>query len=449
MRWMSGIFLACGALLFVGQAGAKDLVTIQELLTKQKLKIRTWVEPKGEIVVSQRVNLKIEISSEKWFTGGTRIGRLEIRDAIVLQQQGFATNYTLRVGADTWSAQEWTITIFPQQEGTFEIPEIQITLSVAGPGNKSVTGTATTKPIRFQAVVPAGIKGRVGWVATTRFEVDESFDKALENLKPGDVVRRTVRFSAEDIPAMMLPKLASENFDGLAVYRKSPQVRDNTNRGAIIGKRTETLSYMVERPGEYVLPKQTFYWWNLATGNVETVTLPERIVTATVASLQKESTDAEEADLSIFPSIDWRTYLLWITYAILIGLMIWGLFRLIRRINLSRVKADVKPPSEAKLRSAFRKECRSDSPEKALAALYRWLDLNANASYQGSIRIFLETISAENERDQFNQLMKRLYGKSVGGSSSVREVGERLLALAEGRRHRWKEDKRNPTLHLN
>ena len=148
MRWFSGIILAFCPLLFAWQAVAQDAVTLEDLLAQQRLEIRSWFEPEGNIVVSQRVQLKIEISTKKWFLGGTRIGRLEIRDAIVIQRLGLATNFTRRVGADTWSAQEWTINIFPQQQGFFEIPALPITLSISGPDNKPVTGTVTTEPIR-------------------------------------------------------------------------------------------------------------------------------------------------------------------------------------------------------------------------------------------------------------------------------------------------------------
>jgi hypothetical protein len=449
MRLLNSIVLVLCPLLFALDAVAQDAVTLEDLLEEQKLEIRSWIEPEQEIVMSQRVQLKIEVSTKKWFTGGTRIGRLEIRDAMVLQPKGLATNFTRRVGADTWSVQEWTINIFPQQEGLFEIPALPVTLSISGPDNKPVTGTVNIEPIRFQAIVPTELKGRKGWVATTQFEVDESFDKSVEDLKPGDSLGRTVRFRAENIAAMMLPEMTTKNLDGLGVYRKSPLVRDDTNRGALVGERTETLTYVVERAGTYILPEQTFYWWNLATGIVETVILPERTISTINAPLKDKDVSDKKSDTSTFSQIDWRPFLEWMTYAALVSFLAWRLFRLIGRWRQQREKTELQPPSEAELRAAFHKACRQEDPEKALAALYRWLDRNTGKTYEGSIRIYLKKLEADNVRDHFDQEMSGLYSKSASEASSVSEVGEHLIAMMRSRKARWQKGKRELTFDLN
>jgi hypothetical protein len=449
MRWLNGIILVLCPLLFAWQAVAQDTVSLEDLLAQKNLEIRSWIEPEQDIVVSQRVQLKVEVSTEKWFTGGTRIKRLEIRDAMVLQPKGLATNFTRRVGADTWSAQEWTINIFPQQEGSFEIPALPITLSISGPDNKPVTGTVTTEPIQFHAVVPGELKGHKGWVATTQFDVDESFDKSLEDLKPGDSLGRTVRFRAENIAAMMLPEMKTENLDGLGVYRKSPRVRDDTNRGALVGERTETLTYVVERAGTYVLPVQTFYWWNLATGITETVTLPERIISTINAPVKDKDVADKKSDTPTFSQVDWRTFLDWMTYAALVSLLAWGFSRLIGRLKQQRAKTALQPPSEAELRAAFLKASQQESPDKALAALYRWLDQNAGATYKGSVRIYLKNLEAENERDHFDKEMAGLYGMSTSEESSVREVGEHLITIIRGQKGQWQKGKQKVTFDLN
>ena len=47
--------------------------TLDDLEHANKVKIRTWVEPKGELVYRQQINLQIEIATDKWFSGGTRV----------------------------------------------------------------------------------------------------------------------------------------------------------------------------------------------------------------------------------------------------------------------------------------------------------------------------------------------------------------------------------------
>ena len=60
--------------------------TVEELRDADKLRMRTWIEPDKNIVAGQQLNLFIEIATDKWFSGGTRIGRFEVEGAIVLQR---------------------------------------------------------------------------------------------------------------------------------------------------------------------------------------------------------------------------------------------------------------------------------------------------------------------------------------------------------------------------
>jgi hypothetical protein len=61
-------------------------------------------------------------------------------------------------------------------------------------------------------------------------EFEDSFDKPLDNLKPGDALVRTITISASRLPAMMLPKVSADGVEGIAAYLKPAQLSDKVVR---------------------------------------------------------------------------------------------------------------------------------------------------------------------------------------------------------------------------
>jgi hypothetical protein len=73
---------------------------------------------------------------------------------------------------------------------------------------------------------------------------------------------------------MVLPPLPLAQVDGLAVYPKPPGVQDQVERGAFIGQRTQTVTYVCERPGPITVPALRIPWWDVEKQTLQQVTLP-------------------------------------------------------------------------------------------------------------------------------------------------------------------------------
>ncbi|MEZ9417534.1 hypothetical protein AB4189_25760, partial [Vibrio sp. 10N.286.49.E1] len=89
------------------------------------------------------------VATPRWFTGGTRIGGIEIPNVIAKQRNQLATNYTERVGSITWSRQRWEVTLYPMTSGEFVIPTLPVRVQVSAPDGSNVGGTLYTQPIKF------------------------------------------------------------------------------------------------------------------------------------------------------------------------------------------------------------------------------------------------------------------------------------------------------------
>ncbi|MEM8498921.1 MAG: hypothetical protein AAF542_12915 [Pseudomonadota bacterium] len=258
--------------------------SLRQLLSNDRVRINSWVQPSSKTVVGQQLELNIEVATSSWFSGGTRIGRFELDDAIVLRRNKFAVNSSRREEGQSWSVQLWTITIYPQRSGSFTIPVIDVHVSVANPENPSaaINGLLQTEQLQFGVTLPEVIyeKSISHWIASSEFTISDEFDKPLsadrtfEAINVGDAIRRTITLRAENVAAMMLPAIDARSTQGLAAYSRPARLEDRINRGTYFAIRREVISYVAENEGVYTLPEIILHWWNTQTSNLEQIVLP-------------------------------------------------------------------------------------------------------------------------------------------------------------------------------
>jgi hypothetical protein len=381
------------------------------------LRLKVWIDPEQSLVVSQQINLYIELATRHWFTGGTRIGAFEIDDAVVLRREKFAVNSTRIQDQQTWTAQLWTLTIYPQRAGDYVIPQIKLDISVADDNGESSRRLLTTEPIKFSAVTPAPVQAELGsnggssWVASTRLEIDERYDKASKNLKVGDAIRRTIKFESENIAAMMLPVLQFGSTPGLAIYQDPAKIEDKVNRGVYLASRTQVVTYVVEKAGYYTLPQLEVVWWNLSSNSLRREILAERIISTkgVSASLAIEGSVAQS---SIKPTakIDIGQIGRWLTA---IFLVITALLWLRQRCGLN-VLDRAKSVRLAELEKQYIEHCCLGCYSSAGDLLYQWLcaqlethdqELIELKRHDNSIRRWLASKDAEHALVMFDNLM--------------------------------------------
>jgi hypothetical protein len=401
------------------------------LLAQDRVRIKAWVEPDADIIVSQRVNLYIEVSTFRWFSGGTQIGSFDVEGAVVLRREKFAVNSTLQEGSDTWASQLWTIAIYPQRSGVISVPPIELTLNVAGEDKQSVTGTVSTSEITFSSSIPAAMQGRSQWIATSQFDVEETYDKASDNLNAGDSLLRTISFKAKNVAAMMLPAPEFQSQEGLAVYHKPVEIKDVVNRGDYLAQRNESISYLVERNGTYQLPALEFHWWNLQAQEMQTVVLPAKVISTsgeTVVSHggidrlgEAESTGSASNMLKVIVGL--------LAIVCFLALAFFGQRILARRLRGRR--QDYAGPTMQQLQGQFVNACHNADYAQAVSLLYQWLDhpqheVKGRHPGESSVRVWLNRLGEDQLCDQFNQLMASACGE---GGSAPAEFESLLIGL--------------------
>jgi hypothetical protein len=248
--------------------------SIEELQASGHLHINSALTPNEGIVPGQRVRLTLEIATDTWFTGGTRISIPEVPGLVILQTDQFASNASEVRNGQTWVIQRWTLDVFPQRSGDFTIEPIPLQLQVRT-SDADMKGELHSPQLKFSVSVPASLAEAEQWVAAPTFTVSQSFDKPLDDLAVGDAFEHEVVFEASDVLAMMLPTYVVKQQTGLAAYPSPPELDNSVNRGQAQARRRVKVSYVAEQSGAYLLPARDYYWWNTQNLKLELLTLPE------------------------------------------------------------------------------------------------------------------------------------------------------------------------------
>lgn len=319
--------------------------------------------------MGQEVSLVIEISTRRWFAGGTRIQHPEIEKLVVLQRDQFATNLSRQEKGQTWVVQQWRLELYPQAAATYALPSLKLELAVNDATAGIVRGALHSEPLQFTAKVPELLKPVEFWLATPAFSITDEFDRSLEQLQPGDAFSRTIRTSATHITSMMLPTPRGDSTPGLAVYPDNPILEDRSNRGEALAQRTDRFTYVVEDSGQYQLPEQVFYWWDTAKGEVHTQRLAAITIDAGVAAA---STTASSWTSDI------QLQLRWVAVALPALLLV--------ALLTYRLRHPPPPSSRARLRAATRALEKGDA-KLAATLLYDWMNKTQTGEEGRSLRV--------------------------------------------------------------
>ncbi len=426
------LFATLSGLLMLLLSTSVCATTLAELLQADKLRIKTWIEPADGIIARQQLKLQIEVATDKWFSGGTRIGHFEIKDAIVLQRETAALNSTRTEGDKTWTVQQWTVVIYPQRSGSFEIPPAPLTLSIAGDNFEPIAGQTRSQPLGFSAVEPEAMQGKDGWVATPRFEVSEHFNKALEELKPGDALKRSINISADDLPAMMLPRVPTADIPGVAIYTKPAELADKVNRGDYLAERIQEITYVFESPGKYELPTQSYHWWNLETRTAELVTLPAHSLL--VGNLAGQPVDQTENPQSVaFNRSD--SWIAAIIKIIAFGLLLFIASWLIRKwiaVKVGNNSSTKVQPSDSWLLAQARKACRQNNDEEAFDYLYQWMNYHGNG--EGTpISARIDELDSQELTRAYKDVMQAIYSRDKSHTADTCRFIDRFTSAIKDR----------------
>jgi len=348
--------------------------SLQDLLDADQLRITARLDPAEPVIATQRTKLVIEIATANWFTGGTRLGDLQVRNAIVLQRQTFGNNSNRRINGQTWAVQGWEFEIFPRYPGTYEIPGVDVSVEVADGSGGSIRGGTTTAPLTLEATAPPVEPPAATWVVSPDLSIRTTWDLPRDELMAGDARQRTITITAEELPSMVLPSIAYGEVAGMGIYPQPARRDDQTNRGQSTATFTQTVSYFCEAAGSYTIPGFELAWWNPDTERWQVETVPSE--TFAVAANPNAVVDPPETgEATGSPYLFFKRFILISGALFVIALLARTVIRIARGLTARR-RARGKSAAQIERESwrALQHALRGNDPEAVVTALYHWRD---------------------------------------------------------------------------
>jgi hypothetical protein len=439
-----------------GHVFTQDDSALENNRAKEPARIRARLAEKDVVYIGPKVTLWVDVMTNTWFTAAPDVGEVRVHHAVTLQLSQFAINFTERIEGDTWAAQRREFVIYPQRVGDYHVPSIEVKLTYARPGKAAGKATLRSPPLSFSARIPPGAEGIKNLVTTPKLIVSEIWDKKLKNLRVGDSLTRTITLTADDTVGMLLPDIRFSDTEGLALYPQMPLVSENVERGVSTGKRVESVTYVLEKAGEYTLPKISVYWWEDQTRTLHHEILPEYhfsvaqnpdLEAGILTSQEKEKIKKDKkSQTDKKAGIDLSTLLMLVLAGLLIVVLIWFIvIPGIRRFFYWRKrKKEIRAESEKAYFRSFRRACLKKDNQFIMSTLMAWLD----RFYSGTGAVTLAWLG-EHSRDtelkiQIEGLETELFGKTAAEKTDLKWSPKKLFSLVSGARNKLIKKEKPP-----
>ncbi|WEJ69766.1 hypothetical protein [Pseudomonas sp. PSE14] len=247
------------------------------------VRVRSQLLPADSALVGGTVSLQVDLLVDTWFSAAPRLPKLNLDGAVVSDPGGEAVHLNEEIDGKPFFGLRFTYQITPQQAGSFVIPALDIQVT-PGQGNGPVTVHSAEQ--RFVARQPAGAGEGVQRLVARQVTLTQTLKRSHEPLRVGDSIERRLHVEAVGAQAMLIPPPGFAEISGLQRYVQPPSVRPlSDGRGGVNGgMRDDAVSYVVKEGGKYQLPAIELHWWDAASGEARTVSVPALEIEAAAAA---------------------------------------------------------------------------------------------------------------------------------------------------------------------
>ena len=407
--------------------------------------IRFRPASEGSTWVGQELELQLELWSDGLSFGDQLFVLPEVTGGFLLQADSNTVKLSENRDGVAWQGLSYTLLFYPQREGRLEIPSFEVRYTAStGYGSAPTPFQFQTSPLFVDARLPPGVDRGSLLVTTGSFELESSWTPGIADdgpvqLKVGDALSLEVTRRAQEVPGMVFAPLPVFSIDGLGVYPASPAVNDRINRGALTGNRTDAITFICEREGNYEIPEMRFQWWD-----PERETLAEKLIPAVqlvVAANPAYATSQPAARNGPGQAVDWKV----ITAAgVLLVLLIYPARLLARRLAAGlRAWQKNREASESWAFQRVQKACAGGDSAAAYHSITIWL----GRFYRDRAGLTLIGLAAESgDRDLLREVTL-LQDNMVSGSADEWSGGDLARLLVTFRKQARNQAKSGHVLH--
>ena len=340
------------------------LLPMSVLATDNEVKaaVAISIEQVQEAWAGQQVTLNLDLKTTGLSFSNSHFNLPEVNGAFLMQTDTTTIKLTEKTDNQDWQIVRYPLALYPQRAGQIVIPPIDVRFTTsAGFGKSGKNFEFETRALELEVKLPPGVAPGDMVITTSSFELDHNWQPAEGAAKTGDAITLTVNRRADDISAMLLPPLPVFRTDGLATYPKAPEVEDKTNRGDLRGERVDSITWVVEKPGQYAIPGIRFQWWDPVSSE-----LKEQIIPGLDLDMPPTGADTTASASAETRQEGSKKLLLMLVAAGLLAIALWFGFK-------RNTPGQHKNTGKAAF-ATLAKACRSNQAGQALSAIYAWLE---------------------------------------------------------------------------
>lgn len=284
--------------------------------------IRFEASSEEVVWVGERLDLYLELWTDDVSFSGQSFVQPQVIGGYLLPTESGTVKLNEKRDGVSWQGLRYTMSLYPQRAGEIGVPAFDVRFSTSsGYGSEPKEHSFRTQALTVESRLPPGADTENLLVTTSDFRMDAEWEPSLPQedgpleLLTGDALVLTVKREANGVPGMVFAPLADVEIEGLGVYVDAPVVRDQANRGALTGTRSDRITLVCEKSGSYRLPEFRFQWWNPVREE-----LHEEIIPAVQISVTENPAWARESVARQDSSFRVNWNYLWI---VVITLLLW------------------------------------------------------------------------------------------------------------------------------
>ena len=438
-------------------------------LSAQKKPASIWATArfdKQTVMVGEPLVVTITVYTSTWFTEPPKFDEIQVSGALMVKLENTVGAKTVTIGHKKYPAIEQRYVVYPTIIGENVLPSFEVVTTCPPEGDfKGVERTVSTKESKFTVSPPPEGVDISNWLSSYDVRVSETWDRPLEDLKAGDVLERRIRIRAAGTLAALIPPVELEPAEFGTIYPKTPILGNIQNQGSFTGSRTEIITYLLEKDGDFTIPAVQVPWFSIRSKEERSETLAAvdiRIASnpdlefilsrqkALQEELAKEAPEETEEEKPFeFMGLNWWQLLL--VLLALIALIV-QLRRLFKQIQIrKKERQEEKLASEGHYFELLKEASKEGDSKSVVRQLFFWYDRFRDGKYDPWIRDFAERSESEKLLGQLEDSAVELYEKDQ--LDKKYSDGDQLIANIENARKKSAEKKQlqdeDAWLHLN
>ncbi|UCO95867.1 hypothetical protein LF844_14245 [Metapseudomonas lalkuanensis] len=262
------------------------------LAAEPEVRVQARLVPADKVLVGGTVGLEVDLLVDTWFTAAPILPKLDLPGTVVNPPGGEAQKLTEQHDGKPFFGLRFTYQITPQAARQFAIPALEFQVR---PGQASGPVTVRSQPLAFVAKA-VGTKAGEQHLVARNLTFTQDIQRSHDPLRAGDSITRRLTIRAEGAQAMLIPPPELAEVKGLKRYLQTPKVQPlGDGRGGIDGgSREDSATYVIGEAGHLILPAIELTWWDAASGEAHTVSVPAVELDAAKGSYQAPFSISED-----------------------------------------------------------------------------------------------------------------------------------------------------------